>query len=281
MSIAELTKTGLPLNRKERFFTATVLPMLICADSFKHFGRLTEMVGLGSLAVDASAEGANIQFFTEYGFVESLAGTGDAAKRFSYAPTKRDTPDVLIFLATEPRALIAIEGKMYDRTTAAELKGQLAAQAAIVDYLADSLRVEPQRVSHVALLPQNLATTFGDLKPFKVLTWEQVLNGYADVGPAYFVETLRLALARFDELAGKDSTYRANAEVLLSGTEIVKHHRNNTLRTPWMGRRGGLSGPALADDIKSGEWRERQYECSSTKVENPNWFAVADFVKKV
>jgi len=31
MSLAELAETRLPFNRKERFFTGTVLPMLVCA----------------------------------------------------------------------------------------------------------------------------------------------------------------------------------------------------------------------------------------------------------
>jgi hypothetical protein len=47
-------------------------------------------------------------------------------------PTNRNAPDVLIFVASPRRALIAIEVKMYDRPTAAKLNDQLTAQATLV-----------------------------------------------------------------------------------------------------------------------------------------------------
>jgi len=90
MSIAHLADTGLPFNLKERYFTGTVLPMLVCADNFAHFGRLTELAGLGRIEVDARPSSANVQFFTEYGFAESVIG--EAKARFLDAPTRKDTP---------------------------------------------------------------------------------------------------------------------------------------------------------------------------------------------
>jgi hypothetical protein len=74
VSIAHLADSGLPFNRKERFFTGTVLPMLVCTDGFAHFGRLTELVGLGRIDVDPHPDSTNVQFFTEYSFVESVIG---------------------------------------------------------------------------------------------------------------------------------------------------------------------------------------------------------------
>ena len=110
MRFTELADTGLPFNQKERFFTGTVLPMLVCADNFAHFGRLTQLMGLGQIAVDARPGSANVQFFTEYIFAESVIG--DAKARFPDAPTSKDTPDVMIYIACPRRALIAIEAKM-------------------------------------------------------------------------------------------------------------------------------------------------------------------------
>lgn len=46
---------------------------------------------------------------------------------------------------------------MYDRSTTAELNEQLAAQAALVRYIAGRLGVEATRIAHVALLPTALA----------------------------------------------------------------------------------------------------------------------------
>jgi hypothetical protein len=70
----------LPLNRKERFFTGTVLPMIVCRDGFKHLHALLELVGCHEpLSVCATAGQENIQFFSEYSFVESVVG--EARKR--------------------------------------------------------------------------------------------------------------------------------------------------------------------------------------------------------
>jgi hypothetical protein len=66
-----LVAGGLPLNRKERYYTGTVLPMLVATDDFAHLGRLTELAGLGPVQVDARPASATVQLFTEYGYLES------------------------------------------------------------------------------------------------------------------------------------------------------------------------------------------------------------------
>src|SRR5271169_2774544 len=72
--LSQLLDTHLPLNRKEVFFTATVLPAIICADNFKHFDRFLKLLGLRDIPIDVSVEQANIQFFTEYCLAESIYG---------------------------------------------------------------------------------------------------------------------------------------------------------------------------------------------------------------
>jgi hypothetical protein len=278
MSIAHLADTGLPFNRKERYFTGTVLPMLVCADNFAHFGRLTQLGGLGRIEVDARPNSANVQFFTEYSFVESVVG--EARARFPDAPTRKDTPDVLIYVAGPRRALIAIEAKMYDRPTAAEMNEQLATQAALIRYIAGRLDVEAACIGHVALLPAALASELGKLIVATV-TWERLLETYADVAPPYFVEVLRVALARHEQLASPRPTWGANAEMKLTGAEIYERHHAGSLATPWMGRKGGLNGAELAKDLTSGTWRGQFYECSSRPVQNTNWFTVAEFVARI
>ena len=71
MSFAELCNRMLPLNRKERYYTATVLPGIICTENFKYFGRFLKLLNLGSARFDV-ADNVNIQFFTEYGLAEAL-----------------------------------------------------------------------------------------------------------------------------------------------------------------------------------------------------------------
>lgn len=49
-----------------------------------------------------------------------------------------------------------------------------------------------------------------------------------------------------------------------------------------MGRSGGLHGPKLAEDIRSGKWKEQIYQTSSeSDPPNQNWFTIADFVEKI
>jgi hypothetical protein len=40
MSLASLFEECLPINRKEVYYTATVLPRIVCADGFAHINRL-------------------------------------------------------------------------------------------------------------------------------------------------------------------------------------------------------------------------------------------------
>lgn len=278
MSITHLADTGLPFNRKERFFTGTVLPMLVCADNFAYFSRLAELVGLGRLAVDARPNSANVQFFTEYSFVESVIG--EAKARFPGAPTRKDTPDVLIYVAGPRRALIALEAKMYDRPTTAEMNEQLAAQAALVRYIAGRLDVEAASVAHVALLPVALASELGALSVVTV-TWERLLETYADVAPPYFLEVLRVALARYEQLASPRPIWGANAEMKLTGAEIYERHYAGVLTNAWVGRQGGLNGAEFTKDVASGTWRGQHYECSSKPVQNRNWFTVVEFIARI
>jgi hypothetical protein len=227
--------------------------------------------------VDARPLQTNVQFFTEYGFVESLVG--DAKNRFSDPPTTRDTPDVLIYIAGPPPMLLAIEAKMFDRPSKAELDEQLRAQAAIVTYLQQKLGIASEHVAHVALLPQKLADRVGAVA-VPTVTWEQVLEVYVDVAPAYFVETLRLALDRYGDLVSR-TQYGANAEFKLRGEVIVQKYRSGELEMAWMGRRNGLTGEEVQNDVKSGAWRAFSYECSSTPVDNRNWFRIEEFVNRI
>ena len=60
-----MMSTGLPLNRKERFYTGTVLPMIVCRDSFRHFDRFCRLIpGCPPLDINGDPR-AQIQFFSE------------------------------------------------------------------------------------------------------------------------------------------------------------------------------------------------------------------------
>ena len=279
MSLAQTIKTGLPLNRNERYFTGTVFPMIVCANGFRDLGAFASLIpGCTLPPIDADPRTTNIQFFTEYSLVESVHGPA-ARARFPN-PTKADeTPGIMFLVAGGRTVLVAVEAKMYDQPTAKELMTQLQAQRYQLDYLRDTLAIG--QVHHALLLPKGLADKLGGRlpAPFPLILWEDLLAAYRPIrGDAdYFLGVLALALEQWPVLAAKPSVQGANAERKLTGAEILERLGDPAVRT--MGRNGGLAGMALQNDFPGGKWRKHHYEVSA--AEEPadgNWFLVEEFV---
>ena len=277
MSLITLVDERLPLNRKERFFTGTVFPMIVACDDFAHLGRVLDLVGAPRGLVRAHPDETNVEFFTEYGFLESLVG--DIKDRFTILPAARDTPDVLIYVDGEPGLLIGVEAKMYDNPTPADLNRQLASQASILESMASGLP-DDVAVHHVALVPAQLADSVGALDA-PTVTWEELIDTYADVAPAYWIEMLRLALSRYGDLVSTYAPGGQNKDAKVRGLALFSQHFLKPEFT-WMGRQGGLDGTALATDIATGSWKTFNYEARREPLpDNPNWFPVEDFVARV
>ncbi len=228
MSLDDLVATHLPMNRKERFFTGTVFPMIVCADNFQHFERLTSLIpDCPKLDIHASPDDANVQFFTEYGLMESIYGS--AIERLPEFTGTRDTPDILILVTGDPTLLLAIEAKMYDRPTREAVELQMAQQRKVVlDYLQEALSI--QSFFHLALLPEGLLEQFGDFA-YPVITWESLLEVFTrDREEDYWLRMLRLALKAWPDLVGPGiASYGKNAEGRQRGLEIVRGYEDGTL----------------------------------------------------
>ncbi|WP_375504446.1 hypothetical protein [uncultured Jatrophihabitans sp.] len=266
----------LPVNRKERFYTGTVLPTIVTGNGFADLNRLMELCGLTDIDLDDLDV---VQFFTEYSFAESVYTDADKA-RFAHRPKNADTPDVVL---RGPGWLLAIEAKMFHRPNAASLNAQYRRQSVLVDYWAARLGANPVAVRHVLLLPQALAAETGPGLQAPVITWESLLVAYRNTAPAYWLKVLREALHRYPELASKDSLWGQNAEQKLAGAEIVAASEAGDQSVAWVGRSGGVNGKLLAADIASGEWKTKAYEVSSALPAGKatNWFPVAEFISRV
>ena len=279
-SLNELLDHTLPLNRKERYYTGTVLPAIVTSDNFAHLARLARLLPTGELTIRADPDDCTVLFFTEYGLSESAIGP--AANRFDELPAGKDTPDVVI-LITEPNpVLIALEAKLYDRPSKPDLLKQLAAQSQLLTVLTRQLaKMLTRDVSlvHAALLPEPLAEAVGDLG-IPVITWEALRDLYRDVAPPYFAAILRTALERYPQLVSKWAGYQ-DAEI--AGAKLVQRYLDGDRTYPWMGRgEGGLFGPRVANDIRTAGWRTHPYQCAKNEItNNRNWFAVADFITKL
>ncbi len=282
-TLDELLDTTLPLNRKERYYTGTVLPALLCADSMKHLARLgrPDLLNLGKLDVRSDPNDCTVLFFTEYSLLES--DFGEPAKRFpEMAALAKDTPDVII-LVTEPTPLlIALEAKMYDRPSRTDLVKQLGAQKTQLEklcpYLADSLHVDEVRLAHWALLPEKLSAAMPNLGT-NVVTWEQIRDAYADVDQRYFHGLLTTALLHYDKLVSRWAGYQQGD---LAGAILVERALAGDDTWPWMGAQGGLAGQRVASAVETGMWATTVFQCRHEPLpQNPNWFPVADFVERL
>ena len=274
-----LDKT-LPLNRKEQFYTGTVLPALVGADDFAHLDLLGDLVGAPGLDIRIQRDDCTVIFFTEYGIAESAVG--EAKERFKGLPTGRDTPDVVI-LVTEPSpVLIAIEAKMYWRPGGTALLKQLEAQGDLLKPLCQRLErwleVPVVVLKHVLLLPEAQAVTHVGF-PYQIITWEQIRDRFAGVAPHYWLAMLDEALERYPELVGKPIDH---SDASITGSVIREHYLEQGFPFQAMGRKDGLSGALLKSDIADGTWREMSYQVALEQpFANKNWFSIADFIERL
>ncbi len=216
----------LPLNRKERFWTGTVLPAIITTPYFVNLDIFLKLCGLPDVHIDADT--GPMQLFTEYNLTESIFTTDDRT-RLPAAPQGGDTPDLVI---CGDGWLLAVEAKMFHTPSIAALAAQLDRQRLVLRYLQSTLDIPIERTHHVLLVPGALPT--GALTP--VVTWEQVLARYDGIAPAYWVNALREALHRYKELRTAKTT--PNGQGWLSGAEIIEQHATGAPFYGYIGRIG-------------------------------------------
>jgi len=286
----------LPLNRKERYYTGTVFPALVCAENFKYFDRFLALLNHGGEFFDVSTDNVNIQFFTEYGLFDSLFSDKKARFKEFFPDTlgTRDIPDILILIQPRPSdglapLLIAIEAKMFGLCFRGQLMAQMDRQEkGVVDYLRKQWPSPPLHVVHAALLPRAMAMApnFGDLPlglggdPRPVITWEEIHAAFKDVASAqYFLNVLGAAISKYRDLI-RDET--GNAQDRITGEDILIRFRDDSwsFRTGTMGRQSGLRG--VLKDIKEGSWKKREYDVNSSSMPaNQNWFLISTFIELV
>jgi hypothetical protein len=298
VSFSNLCESRLPLNRKERYYTGTVFPAIVCTEDFNHFGKFLKLlnqelkrqsppsqIDLEAESFEVSTNGVNIQFFTEYNLAQSIF-TKKAKARFPEPPETNETPDIMILIDAPVPLLIAIEAKMYSAVSESYLRAQMERQAGVI--LGPLKNMWPGlRVVHAALLPQPMKTQFCKF-PHPVITWDGVYFAYKDVASAhYFVEVLWTAISQYEDLKSRDTGFTTighNAEGHMSGQEILDSFGKATFQFQTMGRKDGLSGQKLLTDITEGHWRKQIYEVNTSEDSDrigSNWFKIDKFVKLV
>lgn len=281
MKLKEHFDTLLPINRKERFYTGTVFPMIVCNDNFKHFHLFTKLLKDCSHAdIDPNPETTNIQFFTEYSLKESVFGK--TKERFKGELETKDTPDILILIDGEDKTLIAIEAKMFDYPKPIDLENQMKAQEKIFEYL-DKNFLEGKKYTkhHYALLPKEYLKTCKS-EEIKIITWESLLDAYKDVcGNDYFFGMLKCALDEYNYLVGKGiGSFGYNSSERITGLKVYENFKNGNRDIKIIGRNKGIGG--FLADIENKTWRTFKYETSTnTLPPNNNWITVEKFAELV
>ena len=254
--------------------------MIVASDGFAHFGRFLELCGAPVSKIAATPESANIQFFTEYGFKESLC---DGAENRYRDPGVRAAPDLVVYVENIPAVLLGVEAKVFHRPPPGDLPQQLETQAELLSVMAEGLGTQPA-IHQVALLPAGFdaANQIGNVP---VLTWERVADTFRDVAPAYWISVLDEALSRYGNLvskAGSGDTYRQNNDDVLVGKEIYNRFKTGDKTYTWMGRDRGRHGPELQADLKTGRWKTQPYEVRHKQINgNRNWFEIESFIKAI
>lgn len=288
MSLHELyEKTGLPLNRKERFYTGTVLPALLCAEGLTTLSLLPDLINetareqnlmdrcppLDTSTSPGESVDSSIQIFTEYNLKESRLN-----REFPEPALSGDTPDLILFWLQPRRSLLAIEAKVFMRTSPGRLAAQMDRQTPVLEGIREVLEVAAADVVHVALVPEALKMGARYLEENAlhrpVLTWEQILRTFPSTSSSkHWAVVLEYALANWHDLASDADRYR-------TGAHIIAQHPSPKHRT--MGCRGGIKGKRLRKDIETGSFVHVWYEVSEeAEPRNGNWFPVAQFIQQV
>ncbi len=277
----------IPLNRKERFYTGTVLPAIVCYNNFNYLNKFFHLIpGFNKdIKIYPDSDKNNILFQTEYSFKESLFEKGFKEKFNDNYETK-DTPD-LVILITEPDLVLFVgEAKMFSNVNAGEINNQMKNQEWFIQALQKGLNIKKNNCYHFALLPEKLIPS-KQMINYPVIYWEEIVEEFKVIlQNDYFLNVLNIATDKFDDLRAQTSpgstiSYGMNMDFRLSGQKIIELHNNGTKF--WVGRFGGFSGNKFVTDIKTGGWRTFEYEINTTEksAPNKNWFSSRQFIDAV
>lgn len=279
-----MMENGLPLNRKERYYTGTVLPAIICNENFKHIGLFLGLIGISNTKLTMDAGKENFQFFTEFALKDSLYNTTHRSAWEGI--NSNDTPDIVIFVnGTDRKKLVAIEAKLFEKPKLKTLQTQIEAQKIVLKTMQKHLGVLEEDLHHVLLLPDGFFCSKHLLEleeKCQAVSWNKIYKLYSEeFGDFYFLNILKYALENYCKMSSRGLNKTNGGHVKMSGHEIYKRFTNNTLKYKFMGRGGGLRGRALGDDILKGNWTSTCYSVSLSIGSKRNWFSIEQFVNRI
>jgi len=272
-SLRTLQENGLPLNRKERFYTGTVLPALITTNDFEHLNRFTELAGLGQITVTPDPQASDFQLFTEYSLGESAFTYQDKA-RFAHW-SSHEAPDLVLWLPGAG-ALLAVEAKMFHRPTPGQLGKQLQRQRELLDRIAQGIAPRPSLIRQAVLVAEPYLDEISAVLSEHVIpmTWEALADCYRGTAPPYWIGILDEALSQWHDLCSTTWPPGTPPTMTRSGAKIRAMAQLGQLDGWYMGRRGGLG--TFLQDVQLAHWEQRSYPLMNAPVLKKDWFPVVD-----
>jgi hypothetical protein len=267
----------LPLNRKERFYTATVLPSLLFHKGLSNFYRFLREIRNFPSDINEESTGDTFLFYTEYNLKQS-GGKKSVGKEIS-TPTG-DTPDVIIEILRPPRVFVFIEGKMFENLAQPKLDKQMKRQRiAVIDVLKKDFNTDDDHIFHVALIPKGLG--FKDTLDYQVINWELFKDDHGfKVQDNYFYNYLTFALDHYKRLVGDKFRQAETVKGYETGLNIYQNWKEQ--KGLWIGRRGGRL--QIIKDIEEDKWQDRAYCWNTEKPQKGlkgHWISSEEFVKLV
>lgn len=274
--------------RSERYFTATLLPLILAHDEFRGARRFVELVeararterdpsGLTRPKQPAAYAFDDLELITEFHIARDLGHYGHPlAPGETGADTveRRDAPDLVLVLGRE---LVVVEAKFFSTWQPTEFQTQLRSQRRQVRHLF-AARPTLRAWRHVALLPDTPAGIDCDA----LLTWGDVAVLSDEIlGPTHYVSRrLRAAVARVARSNGGGAGV-PNYEARVTLDEVLRMCRERGDEI-FVGHTGGEAdlrarGAAYA---RQKPWKWRQADTGGT-VDPANWIAGSRFVRLV
>jgi len=266
-------KTEIPLNRKEKFFTATILPSILFHDGFSNFFQFLHLIKNFPKNVNEANTVENFLFYTEYNLKQSA---GKRNVGIQIKTRTGETPDILIEILRPLKLIVVIEAKMFQNYPQTEFDQQMDGQKnAIIRPIQEKIGLSNDQIFHIGLVPEKLG--YKSRNDYQIINWEIFNSDIFRTKGNFFINYLRFALNHYPFLVEKRSMGKASTvKKEIKGTEIYKSAKNGD--SFWVGRQGGKQ--KIEKDAKDGSWRKRKYSWNDVFPQNGiegNWIAGKDF----
>jgi hypothetical protein len=274
----------LPVCRKEKYYTSCVLPQIICGENFERLSKFLEYIGASDAYLYETYDLSNILFYTEYSLKES------AYWDLSNLKTK-DTPDLLFLIKNKSGTtflLVVIEGKMFHRVNARDLKFQLDSQKPIIESIINHSPINIEKVIHVGLI-KNTPKDIDLFQGYKTITWGDVWKLYESIIPQnYFLQILYEAInnpqyeQRIKFLGSNSSPKNKNYRDTSSFKEIIKlcKEKGASLQVGFIGGVNKLKNSTIRD-LENRMFKWDNIVNPIGKKTKSNWIIGTEFLKTI